>query len=304
MEDNDSLRFTPKVLGYVKNLPVEKCERVTVTGGEPLLYMDKVKELFAYVPKGIKKRVLTNGTLLDEGLVRYFNDNDVELQVSHDGPLTEFLRGVDVLKEERTRNLIMRLKHVRFNGVVTRYNVDVWENFFDVAKKLGRSDFGYNALPVFGSDISPDLVNGFDYATWFRTWMQFTASPYSSWPLRPNRKRKLGFYVLPNGNLCGKSDCGSVYGTVFEEDMDKVFGRMVASGDSDYCFRTGCAFKDTCEFMPQGMSEHTCRWRRLVMRSCTPDILRSVRGYVLERLPEIREKYGFVDDSVVGDVGS
>ena len=91
--------FTPDMIECLKNLSPEKCKIATATGGEPFLRFDKVKEYFSYVHKDIPKKIISNCTLLTQEIVDYINENNIELQVSHDGSITKFLRGVDIFED-------------------------------------------------------------------------------------------------------------------------------------------------------------------------------------------------------------
>ena len=97
--DFKSLNFTVDMIDYLHNLSPEWCQCVCATGGEPLLYFDKVKELFSYVPRNVHKKIISNCTLLTQEMVNYINDNAIELSFSHDGFFTKFLRGIDIRKD-------------------------------------------------------------------------------------------------------------------------------------------------------------------------------------------------------------
>lgn len=60
-------------------------------GGEPLLYFDLIKKSIDYIKKiaGYKEivyRITTNGSLLNEKIIKYFLENKVLLTISLDGP--------------------------------------------------------------------------------------------------------------------------------------------------------------------------------------------------------------------------
>lgn len=70
----------------------EKCF-VIFFGGEPILNMDIVRFVINYGRKKARKRgkqinftMSTNGTLLNEKIIKYLNDNKIGVQISIDGP--------------------------------------------------------------------------------------------------------------------------------------------------------------------------------------------------------------------------
>ena len=112
---------------YLKQLDPSKTIAVVASGGEPLLYLNRVKELFSYVPDGIHLKIMSNGTHLTQEIVDWINDKDIELHFSHDGTATEYLRGVDVLKDEKLCSLIKQVNTLRVNSTICAGNEDIVE---------------------------------------------------------------------------------------------------------------------------------------------------------------------------------
>ena len=305
-EKLDSIpEFTEDMKEFLGNLRPSFCESVIASGGEPMFHWDKVKELFSYVPKDVHKKVMSNCTLITPEIVDYLNENEVELQLSHDGPKTKFLRGVDVLANKKTRDLLHEVNIIRCFGVVTRYNTDCWENYFDTISKLGRIDVQYDSLPLCDVPAQHDLIEGFDYEQWFTTWMQVRLNPwryqlpwYDGMTLTEKEvmntgKRFCGLNILPNGTVCGMVNICSVYGTIHAKSHDEYFENLVRCGDMDYCIKEKCKFIDTCQFPPQGLSSHICKWRKMIMERWTEEKAVETHQYVVDHWDEIKEKYGY-----------
>ena len=288
--------FTPDMIECLKNLFPEKCKIATATGGEPFLRFDKVKEYFSYVHKDIHKKIISNCTLLTQEIVDYINDNNIELQVSHDGSITKFLRGVDIFEDEKKLDLVRQIKNLKVSSVTTKYNVDIWENFFYIVKKLKRIDIDYGAGLLYDNPFNRDLIEGFDYKTWFITWIQFQCSPYKIKHKVLPEKRPLCFDVLPNGIVCGNLDICANYGSIHSESMDVLVKNLTESGAFDYCVRTGCKYIKNCRFPCQGASDHICRCRKMIMDFSIPKNIRMIHLYLDKHLSEIEEKYGYVKE--------
>lgn len=283
--------LSSEMVGFLRSLEGKGC--VTITGGEPLIYFDKVKKIFSYVSKGIKKEIITNGTLLTPEIVDYLNENDVHVVLSYDGPETKFLRGVDVLETRHMRGVIRNIRSLKVSSVATTYNTDVWLNFFDVAKKLGRLDFEYFSGPLMDDKFNHYLVDGFDYETYVSTLIQFTRSKFRISRMGKRIKRTYGFSILPNGVVCGNTKIGARYGTIFDT-LESCEKSAIESGDLNYCMNTNCRHNGYCRFIPQSASEHSCKCRSMIMeREQNEDYIRSVDKYLEMHLEDIIAKYGW-----------
>lgn len=295
--------FTPDMIGFLNNVSSEWCEAVIASGGEPLMYWDKVKELFSYVPKDVHRRIMTNATLLTQEMVDYINEYNIELHISHDGPKTEFLRGVDVLTNPKIVNLLQQVKILRIWAVCTKYNCNVWENFFDSINKLGRYDENvyYDTFAISDIPSQKDLIEGFDYKLWSSTLMEFRLSKYSRINPYTNGRRltkdpfdggiHMGFNILPNGVICGMTHVGSVYGTIHTESYNDLRKKMIELGQIDECF--SCNKNKVCDYVRQTISPHICKCRKILMNLWNEEDIGEIRELLITKLPKIEEKYGF-----------
>lgn len=294
--------FSDDMKAYLCQLSPDWCEAVIASGGEPLLHWDKVKELFSYVPHNVHKKIMSNCLLLTEDIVSYINDNEIELHFSHDGVQTSFLRGVDVLLIPQIRDLLKKVKYLRCFAVSTKFNVNVWENYLDTVKKLGRVDFSYKTFPM--DDVSPlhaSLVDGFDYTTWLRTWTEFRLSscfyelPWYKGQTLKETNSSHGFYtaynVLPNGVICGMNRICSVYGTIHTPSYDDLQKKALSTGILDYCKSHYCPYVESCEFPRKTTTAHVCRCRRMLMDFFHSDKPAQVRDYMSLHLLDVLKFY-------------
>ena len=296
--------FTDDMKEYLRNLSPDMCEAVIASGGEPLLHWNKVQELFSYVPENIHKKIMSNGILLTQEIVDYINENNIELATSHDGPKTEFLRGVDILKNTKICDLVRQVKILRIVNVVTKYNTDVWECFFDTASRLKRTDFEYVAVPMIDIPAQFDLIDGFNYDEWFTTWSQFLVSPYrkiTPWyknrtlPLRKKSSRRpTSFNVLPNGIVCGMPDICSNYGTI-HDDFKDIYNKKLSSGELEFCDNIKCKNMDTCHYVPICTSKHTFKWRSMILDFWKKqENVDKLYEYVQKNMSNIEKKYNYI----------
>ena len=297
--------FTPDMIKYLQNISPDWCEAVVASGGEPLLHFDRVKEYFSYIPKNVHKKIMSNCTLLTQEMVNYINDNDIELSLSHDGAMTKFHRGMDVLSNPQTRDLLRQVKFLRCFCVITKYNTDSWANYFNTVTRLGRKDFFYSSFPMYDVPSQKHMIDGFDYDYWFQTYMELCCRPrshqhflkwYNARTLQQEdnvKGRPCGFNFLPNGIVCGMIRICSEYGNVFDDDYLSCRNQLIKLGDMDYCIQTNCKYKDNCDYPPQCTTPHICKCRKMVMEQFTNDKKVELRKYVLEHWEEIKERYGY-----------
>ena len=295
--------FTEDMKKYLGQLSSDWCEAVVASGGEPLLHWDKVKELFSYVPEKVHKKVMSNSLLLTQEIVDYLNQNNIELHTSHDGAMTQFLRGYDILADNNIHNLLKQVKLLRVYCVTTKYNNDVWECYFDTVKRLGRLDFQYDSFAMYDTSSQHDLIDGFDYEKWFKTYTEVRCMPrlykfllpwYNGRSLSNQTKincRPCGLNVLPDGTVCGMIRVCSVYGSIHTKSYEDCYNKLVSLGETDYCIKTNCKFKDTCKYPPQCTSEHICKCRKMIMERWNPEFIQQVSKYVKENFEEIVKKY-------------
>ena len=306
--------FSKEMIDYLQSLSPDSCEAVIASGGEPLCHWDKVKELFSYVPKGVHKKVMSNCVLLTQEMVDYINENEIELSASHDGPQAGFLRGVNILENEKLVNLIQQVKILRIVCVITKYNADVWENFFDTAKKLKRCDFNYFISPLLDCPSQEYLVDGMDYDKWFTTWSQFMVSPYYHelpwYRGKTLNKKSVGkstfnykygkhghFNVLPDGTVCEMTKITANFGKVWDSFED-LYSEMLKYEDFSYCEK--CKYNTVCNINIPCYSKHTFKIRSLINSFMVSyEKKMALRKYVMEHLHEIEEKYG-VDRALIG----
>ena len=73
---------------FLQALNPNKTFAVVASGGEPFLYMDKVRELFQYANPKIQKKIMTSGVYLTQEFVDWINENKIEIHLSYDGKVS------------------------------------------------------------------------------------------------------------------------------------------------------------------------------------------------------------------------
>lgn len=128
-------------LDFVTDQP----DKIELWGGEPLLYWKKIE---AIVPKidakwpGVRRSLVSNGTLLTPERVDWLFDHGFSLALSHDGP-GQSLRGPDPLEDEYTLGVwkyaIEKFgDRISINSVLTAKNFDLFMLWMWFEQRLGE----------------------------------------------------------------------------------------------------------------------------------------------------------------------
>lgn len=244
---------------YLNNLDTEHTQAVIVTGGEPLLYPQRMKQVFAAVPQGIHKKIMTNGTLIDESFVQYANNNAIEVCLSHDGIVSEYTRGVDVLKHPPLLALLKRLNNLTVSATISNLNTDVTAVYAYIRSKLGK-DFYLRTGVIYSNGKNDELIQDFDYELYADSLLKLRSSKimpipsyYSDKPSTVKRQNGINFNL--NGDLI-EATTNKFIGTIFE-DNTVIAKRMQER--YPLCSQTTCAIKDTCSERVHLASEHICK---------------------------------------------
>lgn len=252
--------FNDLMREYLGQLDPTKTQALVASGGEPLLHWDKVLELFSYAPKKQHKKVMTNGLNLTREHVKYFNDNNIEVYVSHDGDVTEWLRGVDVLRDPDLLSLIRDIEHLTICCACTAKNPDPYKNYLQSKALLGRRIwFHYNAVFV-EKFLHPELVEGFDYKAWQAGALRCEMEDLDWHNPIPYGYKGTGCNVLPNGDLTGMENIHHKYGTVLST-REEILAKQREFGDLKACDNTDCWMHQHCTNQGQNRSDHFCAAR-------------------------------------------
>lgn len=152
-------------------------KHITFWGGEPLVYIKTIKLLIPELRKIFPKTkfgTITNGSLLNLNLVKYFLENKVSLTVSHDGPSFNVYRdNENPLNNKKVleaidfyeKNCKKHKLDFSFNCVVTPENSNLEEIDKYFKSYFGRSiKFNFESIAKLDSH-SKDIINPFTQNT-------------------------------------------------------------------------------------------------------------------------------------------
>lgn len=78
-----SYQLNPDVIAWIKSCP--NLQMINFSGGEPLMFIDTIKQIVEELGDEYRYKLVTNGTLLDMDIVEFLNDNNFNVIISFDG---------------------------------------------------------------------------------------------------------------------------------------------------------------------------------------------------------------------------
>lgn len=255
--------FTDKMKNTLSILKPEIYSAVVASGGEPLIYFDKIKEVFACLPKSIHKKIMTNGTLLSQDMVNYINEKNIELCLSHDGEYTDYLRGVDVLKNSALLDLIKQVDLLTIQCVITNINCDVMKNYKYIKKYIGR-DVMMMTFPVFETSKNMNLIENFDYDLFRKSLIQYNGSINNLFfpnYLKKERPASVNINYLLNGDAVASILLNPIKADI--TDIDNVIKKYKKTYERD-CLNPDCSIRNFCKIKKDLISPHMCKIEHVI----------------------------------------
>ena len=123
-----------KIFKYIANNNVES---IIFENAEPLLYMHAIKKIIKTLPKNkYAINIFTNGSLLNENNISFFNEYNVKIIISWDGHIkSEENRHYNVFLENKD---ILKIKNLSVHGVIE--SIDSLKMFIDDILKISRDN--------------------------------------------------------------------------------------------------------------------------------------------------------------------
>ncbi|MDR2006902.1 MAG: radical SAM protein [Acidaminococcales bacterium] len=231
--------ISPEVFSFLADMAAKAPEPLTVRpfGGEPLLYMDAIKQLISALSAHkdkIRWFINTNGSLLTEEIVDYFNQNCVVAYISNDGPHTDQTRTSNVLTDERLLALFRRLEHKAINGVLSAHNQDLYA-FWDWCESKFGKDVETGIEILMPDPVMPPDLYAFDLPAFKSTMQRLVAEAVEAYKAgKTGKADRVSWFVMSfalgvlNAALSGnKSRTSFACGQLTERLTVDVAGRVI-----------------------------------------------------------------------------
>ena len=111
--------------------------KIMFWGGEPLIYIDIIKNVVNRLKDKVSYSLVTNGGLFTADIVEFINANDIHVALSYDGPKTASVRNINILEDKSKLELFKGIKNKSICSVISAYNYDFSKLYTDVADKVG-----------------------------------------------------------------------------------------------------------------------------------------------------------------------
>lgn len=143
-------------------------------GGEPLLYMGVIDQFVQRLGDKVQYGVVTNGSLLTNKLVDYFNANKFNVVLSNDGVNTNHVRPFNMLDNDNFIRLFNKLDNRAIDACITAYNQDYYVLWDYIESKLGKDIWINHEMLECTWDMPEDLYN-FDFDAYKKTMQRIVA---------------------------------------------------------------------------------------------------------------------------------
>ena len=223
-------------------------------GGEPLLYLDEIIKIENILKdKNIKRSIISNGLNLTPSIVKYFNNDErLSFVLSHDGPNTDYLRGVDILKIPRLRNLIRSINNLSVSMVSCDYSNNVFDCWQYTKKLLHNKEF-YYAINNYQSYSDNDyLISNYDFDTYKSSMIRYLGVSRSKLII----PKKLGLSTCSDGKIRNQTT-GKVLG--YYKDYDYKSDSIIRPEEyPSSCDYYKCKYyKKSCQYKPLQITDTT-----------------------------------------------
>lgn len=143
--------ISDKVFEYLEEIDSFKLDsdkkiRIIFWGGEPLLYFDTIKDVVLKTNDKFQYGTISNGALLSQEIVDFFNEHEMFFTVSSDGPNTVQTRKVNILENKNFCHLFKQIKHRGVSSVISAYNQDFQALVRYITDKTGDININFDLL--------------------------------------------------------------------------------------------------------------------------------------------------------------
>ena len=273
----ENIALSTSMKEFLQSRTAENNEAVIVTGGEPLIYFNKIKDIHSHLHSCVHKKIITNGTLLTQEIVDYCNAHKVEINLSHDGLVTEHTRGVDVLKNEQLLSLIQQIKELTISYVVTNINCDIIANYEYIKNKLARNV--YLTLSVISeTGYNKELIDNFNYDLFQKTYLEYILSENFTIPqyyVKEERCKVRGLNLLVDGTVIDLTTLRPISHCT----VDNSFAEAVSAvkNIAQPCPLEKCYLKRYCCVQDQLKTEHMCKAEQVLIK-CSNFLIAGRKG--------------------------
>lgn len=185
-----SHEINPDIYDFIEGVCSELNDDNTLTlqffGGEPLLFWDNIKKVVAEIQKRklpVEYSLMTNGKLITQEMVDFFNKYEFWICVSWDGFNVKQTRGFDAFAPgSKQRKLLLQINHLGVSAVLSSYAypVDICDAFQMIENAyfpIHNHHLYMNVDEIMDTGGIPQDLTNFDYDRLYKE-VAFLADEY------------------------------------------------------------------------------------------------------------------------------
>lgn len=146
-------------------------------GGEPLLYINQIKEVINKVCcDNVDYTIISNGELLTKEFVDYCNNNKIEFVLSNDGRQSAKVRDKNMLDNVSFVDMFKKIQKKHICTTLHAYNQDIYDLWEYVESKVPGVSISYQMLEH--TYAMPDDIYNYDFNLWKQTVVKICQTIY------------------------------------------------------------------------------------------------------------------------------
>ena len=325
LELDDETRIKQSVFDYIHhliNIRPKSMGKISLYfwGGEPLMYMNIIKRVVNEFNDALSYKVITNGSLLTDELVNYFNKFKFTVALSNDGKNTEKVRRINVLENPKIVSLFKKIDNREIDAVVSAHNQNFYGLWEYLENKLGK-DVRVSTEPLLYTWDMPRDLYDFDYEAYKEQMDKIVDTAFNKLLKREysreytvverdvkkiigimeGKKSKYKYACRQmhdfinidlNGNMYTCHNCGDIVGIAGDdwETMINKYDEIVSARDFSDCKK--CPWLSICQYgcpnaKPSKGKKATCKIRAI-------NYLAAIR--FIKKLPTALERIDLSDE--------
>lgn len=118
-------KINPDIYNFIKKACLGQNKKIQLSfyGGEPLLYFNNIKEIVKKTKNlNLYYSITTNGSLLNQEMIDFFNKYNFVVWISWDGNNTKDNRNIDIFNDITLKNKIFNLNILGISAVMSSHN--------------------------------------------------------------------------------------------------------------------------------------------------------------------------------------
>lgn len=148
-----------KYINHLINIRPDDIPKLKIMfwGGEPLCYLEEIKDVIDKFNNKVSYALVTNGSLLTDTVIKFLNEHKVHVALSNDGKDTAKVRGINLLDDDKFVELFSKLESKSIDSVIHAYNADYQALRDYLHSRIGKDIYAFPEQLVVTWDMPTDI---------------------------------------------------------------------------------------------------------------------------------------------------